>query len=213
MRTAQDIYESYRIFPALQMHQLRVAAVGKTICDALLEDVDTSSVILACLFHDMGNIIKSDFTAFPEFCEPEGIAHWELVKKEFIETYGPDEHKATLIIAREIGLPEDVIEHIDGIGFSKLERTRDDDSFESKIVEYADTRVAPHGVVSQEGRMYDARERYKHVPREVDRFDELFAAAREIERQIFGATAMSPEDITEASIQPLIDKLRSTEVA
>ena len=40
--------------PGLQLHQLRVAAVGKLICEHLKKPVRTKDVVVACLFHDMG---------------------------------------------------------------------------------------------------------------------------------------------------------------
>lgn len=217
MRTPDEIYAAYGIHAGLQMHQLRVAAVGKTVSDALLRDVDTQSVVQACLLHDMGNIIKADFHSFPEFYEPEGTAHWELVKKDFVAKYGNDEHQAAMEMAREIGVSEAVLQLIDGVGFSKLERTRDSDSFEMKIVEYADTRVCPHGVVSQDGRLHESHERYRSVKsldesEHEDQFEELFANAKQIEQQIFELTAIAPEDITEESVQSLIAELRAAPI-
>jgi len=217
VKTAQDIYEVYRIMPSLRLHQLRVAAVGKTLCDNLTRDVDTRAVVLACLFHDMGNIIKSDLSLFPEFCEPEGIAHWEMVKREFLETYGNDEHKATYAIARAIGLPEPAIRLMDDFGFSKLELVRDGGSLEKKIAKYADLRTGPHGVVSMASRLAEGKQRFssKHpdTPRDEQEWERLTAAAYDMERQIFAEATIAPEDITEQSIQPLIEELRGFPLA
>ena len=44
--------------PNLAMHQLRVAGVAMQICESLDTNIDTNSVVKACLLHDMGNIIK-----------------------------------------------------------------------------------------------------------------------------------------------------------
>ena len=82
MRIPREVYSEYKIMPTLQLHQLRVAAVARLVCDHLTHPINTRDVILACLFHDMGNIIKSNLNHFPEFCEPEGTAYWEKVKAE-----------------------------------------------------------------------------------------------------------------------------------
>src|SRR3989338_4995837 len=141
MRTSREIYEKYNIMPALQLHQLRVAAVGKLICDNVTKPINTQDVILACLFHDMGNIIKSDLQYFSDFVEPEGIEYWQNVKNGFVEKYGTDHHAANAAIAQEIGLPENARNILTGIGFSKLEEILLDVSNERKVCEYADLRV------------------------------------------------------------------------
>ena len=198
--------------PSLQLHQLRVAAVAQTLCDGFVGELDSRAVLLACLFHDMGNIIKSDLSKFPDFVEPEGVAHWQLEKDATITKYGEDSHEANVAIAREIGLPEKSIWLIDNISFSQLENIVADENFERKIVEYADSRVGPHGVVSLEGRFADALERYtSRYPNRADAEESYrrFAAwAKAIEQQVFGKVAMAPEDITEHSIQPLLEQLR-----
>lgn len=217
MRTPEEIYAAYRIMPGLQLHQLRVAAVAKVICDVCTCDIDVRSVVLACLFHDMANIIKSDLTVFPELHGTEGLAHWESVKKEYIEKYGENEHAATQAIAKEICLAPSVIALIEQIGFRKLEATARAHSFELKVVEYADLRVGPHGVLSLRARIEEARIRYvgrhRDMPEDRAHFDRLARAAEEIERQIFMASALTPEDITEQSIQGAIVELRTYPVA
>ncbi|MDB5238573.1 MAG: hypothetical protein JWM46_843 [Candidatus Kaiserbacteria bacterium] len=215
--TVGDVYEKYRLLPILKMHQLRVAAVGKTICDHFDRGLDTQSVVLACLLHDMGNIIKSDLSVFPAALEPQGRDHWEQVKKEFIATYGPDEHQAALTIAREIGASEAVIRLMDGIGFSKLEITRDHPLFEPKIVEYSDCRVSPAGITDMTVRLEDARARYAYqptdIPRTPERFNELLGAAHEIEMQIFAHTDITPTELSEEALAPSIAALREYKIA
>jgi hypothetical protein len=217
MKTVQEVYEHYHIMPSLQMHQLRVGAVAKTICDNLMREVDTRVVILACLFHDMGNIIKSDLTTFPDFVEPEGVAHWEMLKDDFVARYGRNEHAATAAIAGEIGLPKTVMGIIADISFSKLEKTRDSNSYELKIAEYSDLRVGPHGVLSLDARVTEAAGRYvgKHpdMPRSAEEFERLVAAIHTVEQQIFSEADITPEDITEQSVQPLVPELREYTVA
>ena len=60
MKTPREIYTAYKIMPNLQLHQLRVAAVGKLICDNFNPPaggtVNERGVILARLFSHMGKI-------------------------------------------------------------------------------------------------------------------------------------------------------------
>ena len=223
MRTSREIYEKYNIMPALQLHQLRVAAVGKLICDNVTKPINERDVILACLFHDMGNIIKSDLSVFPEFLEPEGLDYWQGVKDEFVNKYGSDHHAANSAIAREIGLPQSALELLDNIGFSKLETILASVSDEIKICEYADLRVGPHGVLPLEERLHEGRQRYlKRHPNEwvgrgvrstTEQFQTLIRTARELERQIFEHASIRPEDITDASVAPLVEELQNYSVA
>lgn len=213
MKTVREIYEAYRIMPQLQLHQLRVAAVGKLICDSSLDRINTQDVILTCLFHDMGNIIKSDFDVFSDsFRGPKPRAYWEAVKREYIEKYGADEHSANVAIGREIGLSPDVIEYMDGISFANFARVRDADSFEQKITLYCDGRVAPGGIVSMLDRQAEARERYRgkrhsEAPENEADYQMLLEAAKDVERQIFAKTSIMPEDITDETVAPIIEEL------
>jgi len=220
METLREIYTRYKIMPSLQMHQLRVAAVGKTVCEHFKDGIDTHAVVAACLLHDMGNILKFDLSAFPDFLEPEGLAYWQGVKDEYEVKYGRDQHAATLAIARELGVSEKILRCIDCVAFSKAEDTLTNGSWEEKVCEYADSRVSPHGVLTLDERLREARKRYLArkgsagqdiaiVP--PDRFEELVAAEHEIERRLFARTDITPVDITDASVARIIEELRAYE--
>ena len=214
MRTAQEIYQAYRIMPNLRLHQTRVAAVGRMVADHFSGPLDENAVILACLFHDMGNIIKFDLSVFPQFLEPEGREYWQSVKDGYLQKYGPDEHAASLAIAKEIGLPEAVCVLIDETRFSRLEAARDDASFEQKLVKYADLRAAPLGILSLEDRLEEGRVRYSQkkgydTPEGRERYRFSKSAAIEIETQIFSHCSTGPDDINDATVAPLIEELRN----
>lgn len=218
MRTPREIYSAYKIMPSLQTHQLCVAAVAKMICDNFKKPIHTRDVVLACLFHDMGNILKFDLTIFPEFTHPEGVEYWERVKAEFVKKYGTDHHAASQIIAREIGLSETVVGHIGLIGFSHALEILEGDSFEKKICEYSDMRVGPHGVLSLEDRIADGRKRYITRKGNVsadwkDQFERLKGIEEKLEKQVFAETTTVPEDINDASIAPLTKELSEYAVA
>ncbi len=100
----KTMYEKYHIMPALQLHQLRVAGVAAYISVNFIDkqSIDTNEIILACLLHDMGNILKFSLDRFPEFLEPQGRDYWQKVQDEYRMKYGNDEHEATKQIVREI---------------------------------------------------------------------------------------------------------------
>ena len=189
--------------PILAKHQLRVAAVAELIGRRCRTSFDVKGVVLACLFHDMGNIIKSELGYFPESIQPEGLTYWEGVKADYIQTYGPDEHHATLEIAQELGLSKTVRFYIEGFGFSKMSEVARGNSFELKLCEYADMRVSPHGVVSVEERLREGSARYAQKQQSsgfsVEKFNELVSALRDVETEVFASCDLKPEDITEGA--------------
>jgi len=215
VKTAQDIYDEYLILPSLQMHQLRVAAVARSICENLTREVDAHTAIVACLFHDMGNIIKSDLALFPDFVEPEGQAHWELIKKDFIVRYGEEQHAANAAIGKEIGLSESIISMYNSSGFSRLDEILSDNRLELKIYQYADMRVGPHGVLSLDARIAEGAQRYRdhHLTRSEEASERLARYAHELEQQVFAEATIAPDDITEHSIAPIIGELREYTLA
>jgi len=219
MRKVTDIYEQYRIPPQLQLHQLRVASVASMIVDAFEGVLERERIVTTCLFHDMGNIVKFNFDQFPDsFLGSKPRTYWEAVKAEFTAKYGTDAHEANLAIASELWLSEDIRSLMDGISFANLLTTQTLDSFEEKICEYADLRVGPYGVIPLEARIQDIHDRYSggrsiEVPTHAEDFDELRAAAYEVERQIFSRARITPLDITDVSVAPLIEELKKYTIA
>ncbi|MDA1316977.1 MAG: HD domain-containing protein [bacterium] len=202
--------------PSLQLHQLRVAGVAQIICENIDVQVDSSPIIMACLLHDMGNIIKFKLDLFPEFLEPEGLDYWKKVKKDFHSTYGDDEHVATMSIVKgSVPLWRDrpykkqrVLELIEAIGFSNAKLNYESTDFGNKIAAYADTRVKPHGVTSMKERLADGRARFKlnTSVRQEDEgfFEEMAGYLKKIEDQIFSHMPFKPSEITEKAVQEVI---------
>ncbi|MBI4122082.1 MAG: HD domain-containing protein [Parcubacteria group bacterium] len=211
MNTIAEIYEQYQIMPNLQLHQLRVAAAAKQICEAQKMEVDTQSVISACLLHDMGNILKFDLLYFPQFLEPQGLAYWESAKQSFKDKYGPDEHAATVAIAKELGVSDAVFSYVSSIGFSNITKNVADPSLEKKICGYADLRVGPFGVLTIDERLSDGRQRYAGKKHSIssEKYATLADGLKPLEQQVFEQATIQPADITDESIAPNIELLRS----
>lgn len=219
MRTVSEVYEEYRIPPWLQLHQLRVAAVGKAVIEKI-EGADARSVVMCCLFHDMGNILKFNLTPSAPLASmvPEGEReYWISVQKDFEAKYGKNEHHATEAIADEIGLPAAVRTLIKDMGFAKAASILRDGRPELFTVEYADQRVGPMGVLSLTERLTDGNRRYagkygQATPEEQARYAENVEALHGIERRLMELIEMKPEDINDALVAPSIEELRGYEV-
>ncbi len=194
------------------MHQLRVAGVAWLICDHLKEPVDTKNVVTACLLHDMGNIIKFKLDLFPENLKPEGLAYWQQVQDEYRQKYGMDEHLATIEIAKEIGVSDEVLLILEKYGFSKAKITNLSRDFSFKIAAYSDHRVSPVGVVSLVERLEEARKRYVGVKYDEKSFAESADFWQKTERQIIGLTDITPDFVTNERVEEIIGKLGGFEV-
>ena len=128
--------------------------------------------------------------------------------------YGTDHHGANVAIAKEIGLPEASVVLVDSISFSQLPDVVADTSYERKILQYADTRVGPLGILPLEERLREGRARYlktrsvRDYYESDEEFEHLHRAAQELERQVMSLASLAPKDITDATVNPLIEGLR-----
>ena len=209
----QDIYQRYKIMPNLQQHMLTVAAVAAEICEHFHDQpIDKTSIVAACLLHDMGNIVKFDLTRFPDFLKPKGLDYWQEVKEDFQERYGSDEKVAMELIAEELGVTTRIKELMQAVNLAKAKENYLSQDFGKKICEYADNRVSPQGVTSQQDRLDDLARRYgsqqanstKH-----DSWKKLYQYSQQIEQQIFKYCDLSPDEITKSRVSDTIDSLKS----
>jgi hypothetical protein len=207
-----DIYKKYKIMPNLQMHMFRVAAVASLICDNFEGELNKKEIITGALLHDMGNILKFDLSKFPEFTKPEGQEYWESVKREHKNKYGENEHIATNKIVEEIKVSETVVEFINSISFLGAPKSAEENNFNHKIMEYADDRVSPGGVVGLDERLMDLRKRYAYKPGKTEHRDAFEGAMHKIEKQIFAKCKIKPEDINDESVKNIIEELKNFEI-
>lgn len=208
-----EIYEKYKIMPNLQFHMLRVAAVASLICDNFRKEAHKSSIISACLLHDMGNIVKFKLDRFPEFLEPEGFEYWFKVQQDFIQKYGEEDYSVTYKILNEMKVPSRIVKLIKSIEFAKAPQSAISDNFERKICIYSDLRVAPLGIVSLEERLTEVKSRYIRNKKVTEAFfDNLSSSMREIEKQVFKYCKLKPEDISDSELRQTIENLARFEV-
>jgi len=224
-----DIYKKYQIMPNLAEHQLRVAAVGDMICgnwnphpDPLPkgeggQHVDRENIVAACLLHDMGNIVKFDFSPenlkrIPGLVNVADIPRWEKVKNNFIKKYGTDSHAATVEIVKEIGVSPRVFELVDSVGFEEGIKTAGTNDAARHICSYADQRVMPLGVSSLEERFADLRIRYHNHPEGQYNREDFENALRRTEKWIFEHCNIKPSDITEEAITDRKEKLKNFDI-
>ena len=205
-----DVYKKYQIMPQLAEHQLRVAAVADLICQNFTQDIDRENIVAGCLLHDMGNIIKFDLQKTKALINQDfDLDFWQKVKDDYIKKYGDDEYVATQAIVKELGVSARIMEIIDSVSFLGAPETAAGPDFGGKIAQYCDDRVAPAGVVSLEDRFSDLRVRYGHREDNSGARDNFERAVREMERQIFANTKIKPDYITDETVKPIIENLKT----
>ncbi|MDE2031234.1 MAG: HD domain-containing protein [Patescibacteria group bacterium] len=211
MENIIDIYKKYRIMNNLQQHQLRVAAVAQLICDSISVSVDKESIIVGCLLHDMGNIIKFNLNYFPEFNKPEGLEYWQKVKDEYIEKYGQHEHHATIEITRELDCNDYIRQLINVIDADYIAGNSKKMNLDEKIMVYVDNRVSPHGIVSLYERSDEAQTRYRNHPNKIEKekYNNFISNLELFEKDIFSHSNIKPEDITNQSVFSIIEDLKN----
>lgn len=208
-----SVYEKYHIPKNLEQHQFAVAGCAYQICESLNNFQETHEVLSACLLHDMGSIIKFDFSLFPDVYAQEGLSYWQEIKEEFIRKYGPDEHVATLEIAKELNVSRRVVELTNSVGFSKAVLNLNSQDLSAKICCYVDQRVSPFGVKKLFDRIMEGYERKKTNPKFIqsnqEKFQEYVSALMKMEEQIFSNTNLTPDDVNDLSISPYLEKLKN----
>lgn len=209
MKNILQIYKEYGIPENLQLHMLRVAACSKKIIDNWTGPcVNSNSLYRVLLLHDMGNIVK---IPKEEFSDPI----FQIVRKKYFDLYGKDDHTVSLVIGEELGLLENELKLMNEKIFINNEDILHSDSFEIKIGAYCDQRTAPNGVMPLLERLNEAKERYKDKPGSSmnnPRTDFLIQCAAIIEKQIMNNCNVSPDDITDVSIQEYIQFFKDYDI-
>lgn len=207
--TIKEVYEKFSIPPNLANHMVDVAS----ICAFIMEywtghDLNWNVVLKAALLHDIGNIVRIDFDNYKAFGGEENIdvIYWKGLQKELIEKYGTDDHEATKKILEEIGVDSEIIQTIMDKSFVHSIDISHGDNWYTKILQYADLRVVPTGIVPMEERINDVKNRMTKYTSRPD-FNELIEACRQIEKQIQKNIRVNVDEITKENMSVDVKKL------
>ncbi|MDZ4861421.1 MAG: DUF4062 domain-containing protein [Candidatus Hydrogenedentes bacterium] len=214
LRDISIICRAYYVPPNVKLHLLRVAAIGDFICAKWNGPrINRAVIIKALLLHDIGNIVKADYRRYPDLFpeETRNLKYWIAVQQRIRDRFGETDLKATLNIARDIGVDNEVLELIQNKQFLLNQDTLTSDSWERKIAAYADQRVGPHGVLGLNARLAEARRRYHGVDNasvNSSSFDQLASCAIEIENKLQKNMAVLLRTIDDACIAIIMNEIR-----
>lgn len=207
-----DIYKKYQIPPNLQLHMLRVAALGNYMLDhwKTPNQLDRGLITQTLLLHDMGNIIKFDLDSTLGMLKGN-INHWRTIQKQFIKRYGHDEHLATNIIINEIKRGQKITNILDQIGASNFHLVIKYKDWEDKVCAYSDARIIPNGISTIKKRFEDVINRYSYrrPPEFIEKVKISLKFALDLEQQIQSQVTIDLQKITDKDIKPYIENLKN----
>ena len=209
MSTIQQAYTSYGLPRMLQEHMLLVAGITKILWEAWRDDdytLDTSSMTTAALIHDMGNMVKFDFGRFSDQIEtPPWLTFYKEKKQWYIQKYGTNSEVANQRIAKDLDVTAEVQKLIDNRWRENFDAESTPTPWEQILVCYADSRVAPSGVVSLEQRAKDLLQRYPQSTEQISSLSAKIKTWENIlqEKLTFDLQLLNTDDVRKRAQQLL----------
>lgn len=208
-RELQNLLKKYRVPFHIVLHMKKVAAVGVFIAQKIKahgEEIDVKSVRQGALLHDIMKLsdfkdIKMEY--FRETPTQDDLDFW----RKLIDTYHVYGHEvAGYKILKALG-EEKLALIVKKHRFASLtdhDPEEQPQTWEEKLVYYADKRVAGDKIVSIEERIADGQRRYfpnGNIPPE----DEVIKKhLRELEQKICQKAKIKPEDVREENVAGLV---------
>ncbi len=189
----KDIYEYYSVPLPLQNHMIRVASVAKLICDKRIgESIDKEFVIQTALLHDMGNIVKMDFSLHDEWYW-NSIERRQKKREDIIAKYWTSAHEVTIAICKELWVKQKCIDGIDLIWVESFIETQ-----------HADMSVDPWWIVQIWERLTDAKKRYPtRLWAQEPIYSQIYNKAHLCQQLLFWKTSIQPWDINNDTTQSI----------
>lgn len=205
-KECQAIIEEHHVPPHIVKHSLTAAKLAVFLAQRLKEKgitVDVNLVDKACLLHDIVricNIKELDFNRFEQPVTAEDKAIWQQLRTKYKET--PHEYAACDILKDKFPVLALTIKKHRYIGI--LDEKEKPNTWEEKLVYYADMRVMHDKIVPLKERLTEAHKRNalfhgteaqsKIITAKVD------PLIYSLEKEIFDEIGLTPLDITDEFI-------------
>jgi len=200
------ITEEHHVPPHIVKHSLTAAKLAVFLAQRLTEKgitVDVNLVDRACLLHDIVRICdfkELDYSRFEQTVTAEDKAMWRQLRAKYKET--PHEYAACDILKDKFPVLALTIKKHRYVGI--LDEKKKPNTWEEKLVYYADMRVMHDKIVPLEERLTEAHKRNVHFYKTeaqskiiTARVDPLIYS---LEKEIFNEIGLSPLDITDEFI-------------
>jgi hypothetical protein len=205
-----SVYSKFDLPSNLRMHCFRTASISELVCENWSgPEIDKEDVVATLLLHDLGNLIKYDFSSTSLLAREDAmnLDYWKQKQKETVAKYGSSETEATLRMAEEIGISERMmflLKGHEGIADWVCAVLGSSD-WEMKIIAYSDCRVSPSEVVGIKERFDDLIKRRKGKPIE-ETYKKLYPSVVELEKQLSEKMSIAPSQINDKSIEKHMQK-------
>jgi hypothetical protein len=207
--TIQQIYEKYSTPKNLQEHMLRVGALSKIITDNWTgKNINGQAIINACLLHDIAKPITFDITKQAGYGMPkEDIDKLKSVQEIVIQRYGNIEHKATVGMAKDIGMKNDALRLLENLEWEYIPRLLSNNDIESVLPIYCDMRIGPKGILLLNDRFNDLK------ARKVTYFNaNSIKDGNMLEENVKDCVSLNLDSITDAQLNILFPELLKLEI-
>jgi len=200
------IIEEHHVPPHIAKHSLTAAKLAVFLAQRLTEKgitVDVNLVDRACLLHDIVRICdfkELDYSRFEQPVTAEDKAKWQQLRAKYKET--PHEYAAYDILKDKFPVLALTIKKHRYIGI--LNKKEKPNTWEEKLVYYADMRVMHNKIVPLEERLTEAHKRnvhfYKTEAQRLSTIAKVDPLIYSLEKEIFDEISLSPLDITDEFI-------------
>ncbi len=205
-KECQAIIEEHHVPPHIVKHSLAAAKLAVFLAQKLKEKgvaIDVNLVDRACLLHDIARICdfkELDFSRFEQPVTAEDKAKWRQLRAKYKET--PHEYAAYDILKEQYpALALTIKKHR---YIAVLDEEEKPNTWEEKLVYYADKRIMHDNIVSLEERLteahkrnvffYDTEAQSKIITAKVD------PLIYSLEKEIFDEIGLKPLEVTDEFI-------------
>lgn len=189
----EELYDEFHTPLHVRRHCLQVALVGELIATNLANkgiEVDPEIVWTAGMLHDLVRIV--DFSSVPEdLGSTEDQIVWKQLRKQY---KGRHHAQVGAEILNNIGEAE-LADIISRHATASLGTPLGPNSWESKLVFYADKRVAHDEIVPLKERLEEGWQRHFNGRTKNGDDHALETAIFELEKELFTPLSLTPEDV------------------
>jgi HD superfamily phosphohydrolase YqeK len=205
-KECQAIIKAHHVPPHIVKHSLTAAKLAVFLAQKLKEKgiaIDVNLVDRACLLHDIVRICdfkELDFNRFEQPVTAEDKAKWQQLRAKYKET--PHEYAAYDILKDKYpALALTIKKHR---YIAVLDEEEKPDTWEEKLVYYADMRVMHDKIVPLEERLTEAHKRnvffYDTEAQRLSTIAKVDPLIYSLEKEIFDEIGLSPLEITDELI-------------
>ncbi len=206
----KQAYQVYQTPENLQRHMLGTAALANIVLENWIGiEIDKDAIVKACTIHDIAKPMKFDLAKQAQYGMSENdIEALRKLQNRIKTTFGDNEHKATIGIAREIGCSPDVVMYIDNLEWEYVPKLLAARDISSLIPIYCDMRIGPKGILSLGERLHEIKERVKG-----DDYEENVRNGNILEQEIKKNSNVDINSIADNQLTAKFDALLKLELA